>query len=285
MKFSDRYGYTSPNNILKRESLDREAINGICTCYDYLESFLDKYDNDHFINRGESYTRMEEHLWCFFRNERRDDFWEYNGHMIVATAYLEDSTNNWYDKFNLIEFSIEYLRNARQQDRGFQGCVQAFIDLLNSTFKRLNLSYRVINDQIVEITDKEEVISIENALKVSDNVRVHISGALQHLSSRPAPDYRNSIKESISAVEVVCREITGENTLGDAFKKLERKGIALPRMLQVSFEKLYAYTNDKSTGIRHALLEDQENPGFEEAKFMLVACCAFVNYIQAKRVG
>ena len=56
-------------------------------------------------------------------------------------------------------------------------------------------------------------------------------------------------------------------------------------MLQISFEKLYAYTNDKRTGIRHALIENTEVPSFEEAKFMIVACSAFVNYIEGKRKG
>ena len=55
-------------------------------------------------------------------------------------------------------------------------------------------------------------------------------------------------------------------------------------MLQVAFEKLYAYTNNKTTGIRHALMEDTESPGFDEAKFMLVACSAFVNYLRGKQV-
>ena len=43
------------------------------------------------------------------------------------------------------------------------------------------------------------------------------------------------------------------------------------------------YTNDSNTGIRHALMDGKELPGFEEAKYMLVSCSAFVNYIQGKR--
>ena len=56
--------------------------------------------------------------------------------------------------------------------------MKVFINLLNSTFKRLTLLYRVINSQIVEVTDKVEDVAIENALKVSDNARLHISGVL-----------------------------------------------------------------------------------------------------------
>jgi len=44
--------------------------------------------------------------------------------------------------------------------------------------------------------------------------------------------------------------------------------------------KLYGYTSDED-GIRHAILNDPEL-GFAEAKFMVVSCSAFVNYLIAK---
>lgn len=49
---------------------------------------------------------------------------------------------------------------------------------------------------------------------------MHLNKALELYAQRPIEDYRNSIKESISAIEVYCREITGEKTLGGyCFKK------------------------------------------------------------------
>lgn len=170
-----------------------------------------------------------------------------------------------------------------QDDRRFMAVVNNFIAILNSTFKRLDYAYRVVDDQIVEISDQEEIKAIEDAVKQTSLVKIHLENALKHLSSRPEPDYRNSIKESISAVEALCREITGETTLGPAVKALEKKGVVIPRFLQAGIEKLYVYTNDSKTGIRHALMDEAEVPAFDEAKFMLVACCAFVNYIQGKR--
>ena len=69
-------------------------------------------------------------------------------------------------------------------------------------------------------------------------------------------------------------------------KKLENSGIVLPQSLKSAFEKLYEYTNQPETGIRHALMEEEGNyvPSLEEALFMLVACSAFVNYMQAKEL-
>lgn len=55
-------------------------------------------------------------------------------------------------------------------------------------------------------------------------------------------------------------------------------------MLKVAFDKLYAYTNQPDTGIRHALMDDEGKytPSNEEALFMLVSCSSFLNYLNAK---
>ena len=48
--------------------------------------------------------------------------------------------------------------------------------------------------------------------------------------------------------------------------------------------KLYAYTNQPDTGIRHALMDDDDTytPASEETLFMLVSCSSFINYLNIK---
>jgi hypothetical protein len=47
-------------------------------------------------------------------------------------------------------------------------------------------------------------------------------------AGRKAPDYRNSIKESISTVEALCNIMVGSSaTLGQTLEKLEDKGVPL----------------------------------------------------------
>jgi hypothetical protein len=98
---------------------------------------------------------------------------------------------------------------------------------------------------------------------------------------------RNSIKESISAVEAVCRELTGDTTLGQALKHLEDKGVVIHKMIKDEFTKCYVYTNDPNSGIRHALMDDDGTyvPTKDEAYYMLVTCSAFVNYLRRKVTG
>jgi len=104
---------------------------------------------------------------------------------------------------------------------------------------------------------------------------------LDMLADRFSPDYRNSIKESISAVESVAQIITDDSfaTLGSALKVIERKGTMHPA-LKASLSSLYGYTSD-ADGIRHAMLK-ASSLCFIDVKFMLVACSAFINYLIKK---
>jgi hypothetical protein len=146
-------------------------------------------------------------------------------------------------------------------------------------------AWRIIGNQVVRLTSCEEIEAVEAAQAVVgkyEPVATHISTALRHLSDRKSPDYRNSIKEAISAVESMCRVITNDPkaTLRDALKKLEKAGVKIHPSLKIAFDKLYGYTSDQG-GIRHSLL-DQSSIDFDDAKFMLVSCCAFVNLLKAR---
>ena len=273
-----------PADVLKRGCLEHDVAVALCNCYDYLAKWFKRYDLDRGNRYDESYTHLEELIWCFFMNQRRDEFYVERGHKIAATYYLLSEDYQWYYKIDLIEYTVRVLRQGNKDSNRFNEIVDAFVTLVNEVLKKFNYAYRVVGEQVVELTNENEVAAIEEVLTQPSAIRTHLSDALKHLSSRPIPDYRNSIKESISAVEVICREITGKSTLGDALKELEKKGVKIPTYIKSGIEKLYVYTNDKRTGIRHALMDDLEVPDYDEAKFMLVACSAFINYLQGKRI-
>ena len=98
------------------------------------------------------------------------------------------------------------------------------------------------------------------------------------MSDRQNPDYRNSIKESVSALEGMCQKILKKDkvTLGDAICQIEKQYPIHPA-LKASIKSLYGYTSD-ADGIRHAML-DESNLSYIDAKFMLVACTNFINYL------
>ena len=140
--------------------------------------------------------------------------------------------------------------------------------------------YRIVNGLVVPIVNEIEIEGIQEALhSPNEYANEHLQKALRFLSDRESPDFQNSVKESISAVESICRTMVKAKSLGDALKTIE-KNVSMQPCFKNGLEQLYAYTNGKN-GIRHALLE-QSQVTFEEAKFMLVACSAFVNYIVAQ---
>lgn len=278
--FSERNGYIKPSDVIIRERITPEIENAICSCYDRLSD-----SHSGLSLRGGHIESLEKYLWVYFLNKRESKFYCNNGYYLSAIPFFEDCDNEWYSKLDLVEFIIGYLDSKSSQNSIFYSIMNRYIDELNSEFKRHNFAYRIIDKKIVEITSENEIISIETALATSSkNVLLHLNKALELYSLRPVGDFRNSIKEAISAVEAYCREKTNEETLGKALNKLEGSGLTIPKMLKVAFEKLYAYTNQPDTGIRHALMDDEGKytPSSEEALFMLVSCSSFLNYLNSK---
>jgi len=117
-----------------------------------------------------------------------------------------------------------------------------------------NSAYRIVGIEVVQITSEAEISEIESAIESKvHGVQEHVSTALALLSDRKKPDYRNSAKESISAVEGVCRLFAGGKTLGDALKTLKRK-IDIHPAFERALNALYAYMSCEG-GICNGLLE------------------------------
>lgn len=269
--FSERYGYTKPSQVIIRERITPEIQNAICSCFDELKDFSKRDFGD-----NPEYNEINRRVWSQFFNQRRDNF---HINKNIVTEIIEAQNLQWYKKIDLLEFVIKYLIDSKH------GFATDFIKLLNSEFERLNFAYRIVENKILEITSEEEIKTIENAIEKSENnVAKHLSKALELYAVKPQGDYQNSIKESISAVEAYLREKTGEQTLGKALKKLKEANIIIPQMFENACTQLYAYTNQKETGIRHALMKKESNyvPTEREAYFMLIFCSAFINYLQGK---
>jgi hypothetical protein len=180
--------------------------------------------------------------------------------------------SKWDEKYSFIEFCATF------DDPGSQ-----FKKCINQVLVEELAGYRLIDTYITEITDEKELLEIESALIIDDEVTVHLKTALNHLSNKKQPDYRNSIKESISGVEAICKKIADnpKGTLTDTLNAIERKGkIKFHGAEKSAFNKLYGWTSD-ADGIRHSLM-DSTNLDQEDARFMLISCSAFINYLKIK---
>jgi hypothetical protein len=181
----------------------------------------------------------------------------------------------WHELYDIVEY-------AGQEDISIRADLQKALEQGGS-------GYRFVDDQLAPITSEHGLAEIEMALSEANPIeatRAHLDCALSLLAQRPTPDYRNSMKESILAIESIIRVIVGQpdKTLGDALKSLGAKlGEDIHPALNRAFSNPYGYTSDVG-GIRHAMrdIKDKETSGQDEAQWMLVTCSAFVNFLVAK---
>ena len=208
----------------------------------------------------------------------------------IGNTILNDSYD---DVLTLIEALIQYWDDYLTKRIGYEYYdiysktynSESIFEASNRCFEKEYVGYRFVDRVIVPISNEHEIETIQEALSIKyQPVYDHISKANKLLADREKPDYENSIKESISAVEAICEIITEtkgkEATLGNMLKKLEENGVEIHKGLKSAFNILYGYTSD-ANGIRHAGDIGGPSSTFEEAKFMLIACCAFVNYLTA----
>lgn len=276
--FNDRNGIDKINTSIQTKDLDKRTRMSLINCFsDWINS----------LNNSYIYLTDNE-LQTFYRSLLREVF-------IYGVTALPGqlSTDKLFDKFikdvilkspyndvlTLAEYITIYFDKS---DNKFKK--HTHIKELNSIFEKEFVGYRFIGTTIVAITDDIEKREIELSLDIKFKAcKTQFQNSLRLLADRDTPDYKNSIKESISAVESICQLITENDkaTLGQALKELKNKGVTIHPALESAFTKLYGYTSDEG-GIRHCEGMFESNVTFEEAKFMLVSCSAFVNYLIAE---
>nr|WP_281241588.1 hypothetical protein [Sporomusa acidovorans] len=187
------------------------------------------------------------------------------------------SKNDWFFVYDFIEKYLDL------ESESSKITANDLAKEINRILEEEKSGYRIIKRLVVPITNEQELKSLHKATKTKyDAVNVHMNKALLLYSRRKNPDYENSIKESISTIEALCCIITEKNkaSLGDALKKIDDRGLGLHKALKSAINQLYGYTSDEN-GIRHAGI-DFKGAFSEDAKYMLVSCSVFVNYIIEK---
>ena len=182
--------------------------------------------------------------------------------------------------YNEVLDVVEYICNFIENNliHKYNGIVH---NSFNQLFEKENVGYRFVNGIISPITNEAEIEEIHSALNTPlDNCRIQIEKALKLFSDRDKKDYKNSIKEAISAVEALCKNIPGKesSTLKEAVNSFEKSGINIHPVLKESILKLFAYASDEG-GLRHGEKPEISNVSAEEAKFILIICSSIINYL------
>lgn len=272
MRFSERIGQRPVKTILQVESIDEPLRNRLWN--NINEELIDCLPHD---SRGSMRIEVLKTVWRDFFILPMDDIpihaSQYSHFIDHLRAWFYSAS--WAEAYDLVEYMTLFDNQTHNQ----------YSTACNESLETEVSGYRIIDGQVVQITTSEEIEAIEEALTTTGAFKVvskHLKTALDLLSDRQSPDYRNSIKESISAIEAICTLIVGDPkaNLSKALAILEKQH-SLHSALKEAYIKIYSYTSD-ANGIRHALLEDEVPIEFEDAKFMLVSCSAFINYLKAK---
>lgn len=271
-RFSERLGIVESIPLLQTDGMTEALRNSL---WNYLHSLFEN-------NKYNNWIPLAKWTAQLFRKVPVDDV-PYED--FRCRNWMKDYFFGlaWHEVYDLVEFIVEHYRkivpypdhDRQQLERTFNGILQME-----------QSGYRFIAGMLAPISNPAETTEISGAVEMTaraglDGAHKHLQTALALLAKKPEPDYRNSIKESISAVESVARLLGRENsqgltaTLDELSKKVQIHGA-----LKAGFVKLYGYTSDED-GIRHAIL-DEPSVGFDEAKYMIVSCSAFVNYLISK---
>lgn len=283
MLFSQRKGLKLTKTEIQISSVDDELRNSLWNAF-YL-FFYKAYtlpDVTGTMRIDDYHTVLSQKLWLDYFKKTLDKFdTDARSALDKFKKYFFEC--EWYEVYDFIEFSAKVYPDDELSQR--------FRIYCNGILEKEISAYRFVDETIAQITSEVEVETIEDALMSTSSIapiNTHLKRSLELLSDRTSPDYRNSIKESISAVEAISKLITGNKgtTLGAALNEIEKRNIVeVHSNLKEAFKQLYWYTSD-AAGIRHAI-KDNSTVSFEDAKFMLVACSAFTNYliVQATKSG
>lgn len=282
--FSDRNGIKAENKEIQTTRFDTRTRVALSNTTSIILNA--RYDNFDYSGSNVCQTFIKQ-FWSDVYGQVIEWNRNYSASALLEAINETISTDDYDAILTIIEYIVEDIDAPPAAGFVFQNSYFTAASIYNDVFEREYVGYRIINGEARPITDSTEVATIEDAISNKyKEVKQHIDKALGFLSDRESPDYANSIKESISAVERMCSVIIQKaTTLGDALKKLEDSGVTIHPALKGAFNQLYGYTSDAS-GIRHAGQLGGKDSTFEEAKFMLVSCCAFINYltgVMAKR--
>jgi hypothetical protein len=275
LPFAKRYGFEPVEIPFQLDNIDYILRTELWNAF-YIFIFR-KLENAESYSKG-TYRSLHQVLWVHFFKKALDDFPQ-NDYQFsdFIRQYIEKGT--WYKVYEFFEFVF------RNIEHGHTYPYLEFEEYVNAKLVANNSAYTLTGNKFIPVTNQAEINELKQTQSFAEQhgltgIQEHLNSAIELLSQKPKPDFRNSIKESISMVEVISRIIEPtENTLGKALNKLD-KHQKISGTLKAGFEKLYAYTNDKN-GIRHALMDEQK-VDFEDAKFFLIACSSFTNYLIEK---
>src|SRR5664279_703297 len=208
MTFSERNGYAEVRTIAQLESMDDRLRMALWNTL-YQLYFADW---ETFESRGSRLTRA---VWTELLHA---DLARVPESPAAAGGHFKELVlkGEWHVVYDLLELVIDANDWFAPAD---------LTETLNTVLSRHLAGYRMVQGKAAPVTDSAEVAEVTAALALPDRfaaARGHLDTALALFSDREEPNYANSIKESMSAVESMVLVVTGKKGFHGAVDTLER---------------------------------------------------------------
>lgn len=269
MLFSERYGYKKISEDILWERMP-----------DYLRRRIWNVFDEHIFIQIDSLSHLKkitdvvvDFIHIFWKKFVKGDMSQVrHENPKILVDYLKEIYGKleWDDVYDFIEFFANNFKDKYT--------ARLVLDGINTVLEEERAPYKITDGKVIPLTSKEEIKEIEKALKIPDKfapVREHLSKALNKWADRKNPDYANSIKESISAVESLVKIITGKEKSLNAL--IER--LPIHDSMKRGFKELYDWTSKE---VRHGRSKKPLSCDEPEARYMLITCSAFINYLIVK---
>lgn len=288
MKFSHRHGY-DPEFVNK--TFRDDAPRWVRKLY--FKNILDRlvYDASSLIPKNKPipvFDLINEIL--IMDDEEPDDYYLNN---TPGMEVLRNLVMNipWYRFYDTVETVAEKIIEIDDDDNFTQSrknesvSFSAYRQRVNELFSEYNIDWKMNESGQLELPLppflEEKVKSTEERLADEFRpARAHFAKA-RAFALGSHRDAENSIKESISAIESICKTFYPDaSTLGDALKMMRKDGSVSPMLITI-VEKFYAYANAEPA-VRHG--SNKDSAVLEhDAELALHFAAAFIRTLIVRR--
>jgi soluble cytochrome b562 len=266
MNFSKRMGYEPEKTVLQFEIMDDGLKMAIHNTFRNNEEY-----------KSDEQFRIYKHIWETVMEEDIDKFATPRFHYTIDKIKEYYFGLPWNKVYDYVEWYLFFSKQSSNLEKH-----------LNFMLEFHNSAYRIVDKKVIPISNDQELAEVSQASHTGQKaIDHHMQKAIEIFSKKETKDYRNTIKEAISAVEATVKLINGSSKgdLSAALNKIQQRKPIHPALFD-ALNKLYAYSSDGRSGVRHSIFDGSDCiPDFADAKFMLVACSAFINYLLQRQSG
>ena len=168
-----------------------------------------------FENPDDDWIALAKCVAQFFRKVPLDELPDYD---IQCRNWVKDYffTLPWHTVYDFVEFVVDHYESILKYPKYDREELEKYF---NFVFEREMSGYRFIAGVLAPISNPAETTEVAGAIEITSRIGLegahqHLQTALSLLAKKPEPDYRSSVKESISAVEAVARTLGKHDSQG-----------------------------------------------------------------------